>query len=59
METSYFAAQTMQNKVRYSFDELPDSVHCVSYSSEIVVLHATPPPKRERPLSLREYGMRD
>lgn len=31
METSYFAAQTMQNKVRYSFDELPENVHKVSF----------------------------
>lgn len=29
VETSYFAAQTMQNKVRFSFEELPKDVHKV------------------------------
>ena len=40
METSYFAAQTMQNKVRYSFDELPENVHKVSVHQHRAVSHA-------------------
>ena len=31
METSYFAAQTMQSKVRFSFEELPSDTHVVSH----------------------------
>lgn len=30
IETSYFGAQTMQKKVRFSFDELPKDLHVVS-----------------------------
>ncbi|KAL5518065.1 hypothetical protein EMCRGX_G003737 [Ephydatia muelleri] len=30
-ETSYFAAQTMQTKIRLSFDELPSETHHVLY----------------------------
>lgn len=30
METSYFAAQTMQSKIRFSFEELPPDTHVVS-----------------------------
>ena len=30
IETSYFAAQTMQSKVRFSFEELPPDTHVVS-----------------------------
>lgn len=37
METSYFGAQTMQNKVRFSFDELSKESHEVS----IIVIHIT------------------
>lgn len=32
METSYFAAQTMQSKVRFHFPELPPETHVVSRS---------------------------
>lgn len=32
-ETSYFAAQTMQTKIRLSFDELPSETHHVSLPS--------------------------
>lgn len=35
VETSYFAAQTMQNKIRYSFDELPEDTHKVSGSLSV------------------------
>jgi len=30
METSYFASQTMQSKIRFSFEELPPDTHVVS-----------------------------
>ena len=30
-ETSYFAAQTMQSKVRFSFEELPSEIHTVRH----------------------------
>ena len=33
METSYFAAQTMQSKVRFHFPELPPETHAVSTST--------------------------
>lgn len=39
METSYFAAQTMQNKVRHSFDELPENVHKVSVVCLVLLVH--------------------
>ena len=37
IETSYFGAQTMQNKVRFSFEELPKDLHMVSALCRAIV----------------------
>ena len=39
METSYFAAQTMQSKVRFSFEELPSDTHVVSHFPPLCPLY--------------------
>ena len=38
VETSYFAAQTMKNKVRFSFDELPVETHTVIVTSGLSIV---------------------
>ena len=39
MVTSHFAAQTMQNKVRFSFEELPQQTHVVNTHLQCVPVY--------------------
>ncbi len=43
IETSYFAAQTMHSKVRFSFEELPPDTHVVSFTSILAVIPSAIP----------------